>query len=52
MEKPLPPDEPGISQPEMFMNQFNNKTEKNCRELDEEDNNRSTFTEETPLHCI
>ncbi len=33
----------------MFINQFNNKTEKIRRELDEEDKDRSTFMEETPL---
>ncbi len=37
MDKPLPPDILGLNLAELFINQFQNKIEKICNYLDEED---------------
>jgi exonuclease III len=48
-EKPLPPEQDGINQPEEFINHFHDKTTNIRNALDEEDKLRTKFVEELPI---
>ncbi len=47
--KPFPPKQAGIDQPEEFINYYHDKIKDICSNLEEEDKYRKIFTQESPL---